>query len=94
MTTVVRRNDDLSRYEITVDDQLAGFVTFRVDDDVITFVHTETEPEFRGQGVASTLVTEALDDVRGRGERVIARCAFVRGYIEEHPEYQDLLAAE
>jgi hypothetical protein len=92
MTTVVNRNDDVSRYEITVDDELAGFSTFRLDGDVITFVHTETESQFEGHGVASKLIREALDDVRARGLRVIPRCPFVRRFVADHAEYQDLLA--
>jgi hypothetical protein len=92
MTTVVNRNDDAGRYEITVDDELAGFSTFRVDGDVITFVHTETESEFEGHGLASKLIREALDDVRSRGERVVPVCPFVRKFIAGHAEYQDLLA--
>lgn len=89
---MVRRNDDLNQYEIYVDDQLAALSTFRVDGDVITFLHTETESEFEGRGLASQLVREALADVRARAERVIPRCPFVRKYIDKHPEYQDLLA--
>jgi hypothetical protein len=92
MTTVVKRNDDAGRYEITVDDELAGFSTFRIDGDVITFVHTETESAFEGHGMASKLIREALDDVRARGQRVIPRCPFVRRFIADHAEYQDLLA--
>jgi uncharacterized protein len=94
MTTVVRRNDDVDQYEITVDDELAGFVTFRVAGDVITFVHTETKSEFEGQGIASRLIREALADVRGRAQRVVPQCPFVRSYIEDHPEYHDLLVAQ
>ena len=59
---------------------------------MITFVHTETESEFQGHGVASTLVREALDDVRARGLRVVPQCPYVRSFIDDHPEYQDLLA--
>ena len=92
MTTVVRRNDDLDQYELTVDEELAAHVTFRVDGDVITFLHTETESEFVGRGLASQLVREALADVRSRSQRVVPQCPFVRAYIEKHPEYQDLLA--
>jgi predicted GNAT family acetyltransferase len=33
-----------------------------------------------------------LDLVRAEGAKVRPRCPFVRGYIEKHPEYADLLA--
>jgi predicted GNAT family acetyltransferase len=41
--------------------------------------------------VGSTLVRAALDDVRAHGGRVIATCPFVRGWIDRHQEYADLL---
>jgi predicted GNAT family acetyltransferase len=43
--------------------------------------------------VGSTLVRGALDDVRAHGLRVVPRCSFVRGYIERHPDYADLVDA-
>ena len=48
---------------------------------------------YEGQGVGSTLVGEALDQVRAEGLDVVATCPFVRSYIERHQEYADLLAS-
>ena len=60
----------------------------------MVFTHTETDPTFEGQGVASQLVSWALDDVRGQGLRVLALCPFVKEYIARHPdEYGDLVYA-
>jgi len=58
---------------------------------VITFVHTEVPAELGGQGVGSKLVKGALDQVRADGLKVVAQCPFVRGWIEKHPDYADLL---
>lgn len=81
------------RYEAVLDSTVAGFAEYRLRANQIVFIHTEVDGAFEGQGVGSTLVHGALDDVRQRGERrVVARCPFVRGYIERHPEYADLLA--
>jgi predicted GNAT family acetyltransferase len=33
-----------------------------------------------------------LDDARARGVAVIPTCWFVREYIEQHPDQEDLLA--
>jgi predicted GNAT family acetyltransferase len=49
-------------------------------------------PEAEGKGVASELVRWALDDVRGRGLRIVPRCPFVAAYLKRHPEYADLVA--
>ena len=53
--------------------------------------HTYTPPAARGQGVASRLVRAALDHARGEGWRVIPSCWYVAGWIDRHPEYEDLL---
>ena len=92
MTHTVTHNPDKSRYEIHVDDVFAGFTQAFEDGDVVTFPHTVVFDEFEGQGLASELVTEALDDIRVRGKLVIATCPYVSRFIDKHPEYKDLLA--
>ncbi len=47
--------------------------------------------ELGGQGIGSKLVKGALDQVRADGLKVVAQCPFVRGWIEKHPDYADLL---
>ena len=80
------------RYEAHLDGELAGFAAYDLTDRVIVFTHTEVEPEFEGHGVGSALARFALDDVRATGtHRVLALCPFIKGWIEKHPEYADLL---
>lgn len=52
---------------------------------------TVVAPERSGQGIGSAIVRFALDDIRGQGMRVRPTCWFVKGLIERHPEYADLL---
>jgi hypothetical protein len=92
-TITVVRNDDRSRYEIFVDGHLVGFSDYRMRDDHQVFVHTEIDNEFRGRDLAATLVGAALDDARVHGYRVVPHCPYVAEFIEEHPEYQDLVGA-
>ena len=88
----VRDHREESRFEVEVDGRLAGFSAYELSDGVITFTHTEVDDAFEGQGVGSTLVREALDLVRADGGlRVRPLCPFVRAWIEQHPDYQDLL---
>jgi uncharacterized protein len=89
----VRRNDDEGQYEIWVDGDVVGFTQFRPKGDgVLVFPHTVIEEDHRGRGLAGQLIGGALDDVRARGDRVVARCPAVAGFIDDHPEYADLLA--
>jgi uncharacterized protein len=86
------RDDEHERYVGSVDGQLAAVAYFTPSGRLITFTHTETDPSFEGQGVASQLVRWALDDARRRGLRVVPVCPFVKSYVARHEdEYADLV---
>lgn len=90
----VNRNDLAHRYEARLNDRVVAAAYYLPRPGRVVFTHTETEPEYEGQGIASTLAKRALDDVRTRGEKVVAQCPFVSDYIRRHAEYADLLAAD
>lgn len=90
MTDSVVDNPAQQRFELEVSGHLAA-AYYKIEGDVITFVHTEVPPELGGQGVGSRLVKGALDQVRARGWKVVAQCPFVKAYIEKHADYQNLL---
>ncbi len=83
-----------ARYELIVDGDGAGFVTYRREPGVITFVHTEVDDAYEGRGLGSTLAAAVLDDARASGLRVEPVCPFIKSYVEEHPEYADLIAPD
>ena len=89
----VLRNDSASRYELWVDGEAAGFADYTVQGDTVVLPHTVIDPSRRGQGLGAVLVQGALDDIRAAGRTVIPACWYVREYIDEHPDEQDLLAA-
>jgi uncharacterized protein len=91
MTEIVN-NPAQHRYELTVEGHIAA-TYYRLADGVITFEHTEVPPELGGKGVGSRLVKGALDQVRAKGQKVVAECEFVKGWIAKHPDYADLLKA-
>ena len=94
MSTVdVVDNPDEERYEVLVDGKLAGSAFYDLKQGRIVFLHTEVDPSYEGHGVGSRLAQVALDNVRARGLRVVARCPFFARYIRHHPEYQDLLSS-
>ena len=86
----VRDNADEGVYEADVGPEKA-ITAYELGDGTITYTHTYVPPEAEGQGVGGALVRFALDDARARGLRVIPLCPFVRGWIERHPEYDDLV---
>jgi predicted GNAT family acetyltransferase len=48
-------------------------------------------PEFRKQGIATELIRRVLDDVRVQRKTVTVMCPIVRTFIENNPEYADLI---
>ena len=86
------RDDERSRYEGRVDGEVVTVLAYVRHGDVLDLTHTTTEPEFRNQGLASAVTAAALDDVRSRGEKVRPSCPFAVAFLDEHPEYGDLVA--
>jgi uncharacterized protein len=87
----VRNNREKSRYEIFLDGNRIGLMTYRVEGDTVATPHTEIDPQHEGQGLGAQLVAAALDDIRAEGRYVRPVCPFVSYFISGHPEYQDLV---
>jgi predicted GNAT family acetyltransferase len=91
MDPQVADNPQQEQYEIRVDGEIAARVQYRLHDGVIAFLHTETDPRFRGHGLAARLVQSTLDDARDRHLSVLPYCPYVRSWIADHLEYADLV---
>ena len=92
MEPTVQDAPHAERYEIREGDRVLGIAAYHRRGDTVVFTHTEVDPDAGESGLGSTLVRSALDDVRAKGEKVVPQCPFVRGWIERHPEYADLLS--
>jgi predicted GNAT family acetyltransferase len=90
-------NPQAHRFEArTEDGTVAGKAHYRTEDrpegEVVVFTHTVVDDEFEGEGVGSSLARGALDQVRQRGQKIKAECSFIHSFVDEHPEYADLVA--
>jgi predicted GNAT family acetyltransferase len=92
MTDTVVHDAAGSRFVLMRGDQEIGLTEYVTrDDGGIVFTHTEVDPSLQERGLGSTLVRAALDDLRvSTNVRIGATCPFVRRFLAEHPEYQDL----
>ena len=84
---------DRRRFEIAVDGVVVGFAEYRRRPGVISLIHTEIDPSCGGKGLGTLLIKAALDTARAEGLAVLPYCPFVRSWLEEHPEYVDLVPA-
>ncbi len=89
MTDVPERERFEARDEA---DDLAGVLTYQLSGTIVAYTHTNVDPRFEGHGVGSALARTAMDDARSKGRTVVPICPFVRGWLDEHPEYEKLVA--
>jgi predicted GNAT family acetyltransferase len=92
MDPTVRNDPEANRYEIREGDQLLGIVAYQHRGSTLVMTHTEVDQDAGRSGLGSSLVRSALDDVRSQGIKVVPLCPFVRGWIDRHPDYADLVA--
>lgn len=88
---VLTDNPEESRYEVRVQGELAGFVTYHRRGQAISLQHTEVEPAFQGAHLATRLARCALDDARKRDLVVLPFCPYISSWVKKHPEYTDLV---
>lgn len=87
----VTRAQDPDRFEIAVDDRTAGFTQFVDHDGQRIFFHTVIEDEFGGQGLAASLVQEALERTRADGVRIVPVCPYVARFLTKTDEFADIV---
>ena len=92
METSVVDVPDRGRFEVRLGDRVVGLASYHVENGTMTLPHTEVDPSVGGRGIGSALVAGVLAAARERGLTVLPYCSFVRHYIEQHPEYIDLVA--
>jgi predicted GNAT family acetyltransferase len=82
------------RYEVYADDIPAGVLSYRLTGDRLVLLHTEIETSYEGNGLESVLVRYVLDEARANQRTVVAYCPYVRGWLDNHTEYSDLVALD
>ncbi len=73
------------RFECTVEDRLC-VADYRMAGNVMQMTHTAVHPSLEGRGIAAALVAAALAHARAQGFKVDPQCAYVRSYMQRHPE--------
>jgi uncharacterized protein len=92
MSVTVIDNTMESRYEARIDGVLVGVSQYELTTDTIVFIHTVVRQEYEGRGVGGAIARFALDDARARGLQVRPLCPYIRGWLDRHPEYGDLIS--
>lgn len=89
----VHRDDERGVFAATLEGIEIATIRFDRDGDRIVLITTTVEPEFRGRGIATGLIADALDDLRDQGTRFTVLCPVVAAFIAGNPEYAGLADA-
>lgn len=82
-------------FYIEKDDDIIAELTYTINDNnVMTLDHTETEPEYTGEGLASSLVKHSVEYARENDIRIDPLCDYAAKQFERHEEYREVLATE
>ena len=81
----VTDNADASRFELTVDGQVAELM-YRRRADRLVLVHTGVPEALGGHGLGGLLVSAAVDRAVAEDLTVVPLCSFARAWLEQHPE--------
>jgi predicted GNAT family acetyltransferase len=90
----VVKDEKVGIYNAIVGGQEVAGLTYDVAGDRLVLLAASVLPLFRKQGIATELIRRVLDDVRAQGKTVTIMCPIVRTFIENNPEYADLIDPE
>src|SRR5699024_6368748 len=82
----VRDNARAERYEAVRDGEIVGIVIYTRTRRRIELIHTVTDPEHRGEGVASVLVRTVLAEARAARLPAPAICPFAAAGPQRRPD--------
>ncbi len=81
----VTDNQAASRFELSVDGQLAELV-YRRNGNRLVLLHTGVPIELEGRGAGGRLVSAAVEKAKAAGLTIVPLCPFASSWLEHHPE--------
>lgn len=91
MELEIVENKKQKRFEVVINGKTALIEYIRAEDKMY-LTHTEVPKEFEGQGVASSMVKQVLQQIDREELKLVPHCPFVAAYLKRHPEWHYLLA--
>ncbi len=64
------------------------------DNNIMTLDHTETDSEYEGEGLASSLVKHSVDYAKEKDLKIDPLCRYAAAQFKRHEEYREVQATE
>lgn len=79
-----------NRFSMQVGSHLV-FIDYKLVNDRISLLHTETPIDMRGKGAATAILEKTLAYIEQFDYKLIPVCHFVTAYLKTHPTWKRLL---
>lgn len=79
------------RYNAIINGNVVASLQYSMAGKKLVIEHTDTVNDLRGQGIARRLTRHVFDDARTRGLVVDPKCSYAKRFVDQHPEYGDVL---
>ncbi|WUD77131.1 N-acetyltransferase [Streptomyces sp. NBC_00510] len=87
----VFKDEDNRFYEVQENGNYAGLLAYERKGAQYSLTHTYVQEGYRGRGLGTALIREALSDLVKEDAAVTNRCPVVDRYIEKHPQFREIL---
>lgn len=87
----VRKDETARLYEAVIDGRVVGDLAFEKTGRRISLTHSYVDQDQRHRGIASALARYALEDLSQSHTKAAVYCGFVADYVEDHPEWKDVV---
>ena len=74
-----------------MDGKVVGDLAYETTGGRVTLTHSYVDPDQRHRGIGSALASYALEDVSQTRDKVRVYCGFVADYVQDHPEWSDMV---
>ena len=87
----VRKDETTRLYEALIDGRVVGNLAYETTGGRAALTHSYVDPDQRHRGIASALARYALEDLSQSRTKVGIYCGFVADYVQDHPEWNDVV---
>lgn len=84
------KNDQLNHFELHIGEYQA-FIAFKERPSKIWLIHTESDPQLAGQGVATAVIEKTLQYLKEHHYTLFPLCPLVYAYIKKHLEWKEIV---
>ncbi|MDX1601953.1 MAG: GNAT family N-acetyltransferase [Salinimicrobium sediminis] len=90
-----KETDGKGMFFIEKDGDIIAELTYtRQDNNIMTLDHTETNPEYEGEGLASSLVKHSVEYAKEKDLKIDPLCRYAAAQFKRHEEYREVQATE